>query len=92
MLALQHDKEGRVVAYVEYLIVDKDGSINDQGEYCYCKNAWVHKSVERGKLLKEFVMEEHMKWLQVKWLYFKRSKYNYRLRMYDIKKFYLKEK
>ncbi len=92
MIAVYKNKDGFVNAYVDYQIVDDRGFPDKEGLYCWINNVWVHKTVRQGDTLKRFIEEEHSKFLSVKWIYWKRSKYNDRMSIYDITKLYKKEK
>ncbi len=93
MTAVEHDKtDGKVIAYVDYQIVDSFGHLSELGQYCWVNECWVHKDFRKRKILNWFVEREHLKWPTVKWLYYKRRKYGDRIRQYDIMEFYTKEK
>jgi len=84
MLAIRKNEDGYVYAYVDYRIVNQDGTDNKEGIYCYVWNIWVHPKYRRKDVLKEWLDVERIKFPLVKWLYFKRSKYGGRIRMFDI--------
>lgn len=42
MLEALHDKENKVVAYIEWALINGMGEIDDKGEYCWVKELWVH--------------------------------------------------
>ena len=91
MIIVKHDSDNKVVAYVDYTIVDNTGKQLKLGQYCFVRFVWIHKSVNRKGIPKEFIKEGHKKNPTVKWLYFKRKKYSYRMSIYDINKCYKKE-
>ncbi len=86
-----NDSTGFVNAYVDYDIVDSLGVQDENGKYCFVREVWVHKTVQKRRMLQGFVMNEHKKFPQVKWLYFLRRKYKDRMSCHDIKKFYKRE-
>lgn len=92
MLLLRKDKEDKVIAYVEYTIVDKYGHPCEVGQYCWVRDIWVHRSIRHQFTLKDFVEEGHEKFPTVRWLYYKRGKYNDRMSIYDITRFYNKRR
>ena len=92
MIAVKQDEDNKVVAYVDYYIVDKFGYPCEVGQYCYVKKCWVHESIRYEYTLKNFVEEEHIKFPTVKWIYYEREKYNKRMSIYDITRFYTKRR
>ena len=89
MLATRKDEDGRVIAYAEYRIVNQDTTPNELGEYCYCKELWVHPKYERKGTIKDIIKSEHKKNPTIKWLYWKRTKYGGRMRQYLIERLYV---
>ena len=93
MINVIHDKGGKVVAYVDYDIVNKDGSWNNYGEYCFVRYIWKHRSLKKKGILQDFVEQEHMKFPTVKWIYYERNdRINKKMRIFNITRFYRKEK
>ena len=92
MLAVKHDMEGKVVAYVSYDIVDHRGNYCEVGEYCFVRELFIHKSIKGLYTLKDFVMTEHEKFPLVRFLYFLRRKHDNRMSTYDITRFYRRSK
>ena len=91
MVAALHDKEGKVVAYVDYEIVDKNGIWCNNGEYCFVRHLFIHPSVKDKYTLKDFVMKEHARFPSVRFLYYQREeKGDKRMRFYPITRFYRK--
>lgn len=88
MLVVNKNEDGYIYAYIDYRIVKQDGSDNKDGEYCYVWGIWIHPEYRRKQILKEWLAEERRKFPLVKWLYFKRSKYGGRMRIFDIRKIY----
>lgn len=92
MVAALHDKDDKVIAYVDYEIVDKDGKWDSNGEYCFVRHLFIHKSIKDRYTLKDFVMTEHVKFPSVKYIYYERRyKSNSKMRMYPIINFYRKD-
>ena len=88
MFSVHRNSEDLVDAYVEYFIVNKDGSLNGKGIYAFISEIWIHPTIQRRKLLKQFILNEHKKFPQVKWIYFRRRKYGDRMRIYPIEWMY----
>ena len=88
MLLTHKDKDDKVIAYLEYEIVDKWGHPCEGGQYCYVRDIFVHKSIKNKFNFKTWVELEHPKYPQVKFLYWQRQKYQNRMSIYDITRFY----
>ena len=91
MILVERDINDKVVAYIDYEIVNSKGKVEDDGTYCYVRDAWIHKSFskqEGKRLLKWFIAKGHSMYPQVEWLYFERGKYNDRTRIYKIRRMY----
>ncbi len=88
MLALQHDKDGKIVAYAEYTIVNSKAIPDKNGDYAFVYDTWCHNSVQCKGVLRDFVLQEHGKFPQVNWIYYYRSKHNNRLKTFNIRRFY----
>lgn len=93
MVAVKHDKRDKVIAYVDYEIVDKQGKWDRYGEYCWVRHLWIHKSVKNKYTLKDFVETEHRKFPTVRWIYYQKEKgESKRTYIHSIVKFYRKER
>jgi hypothetical protein len=88
LLALKHNEDDYVIAVAEYRIVDKDTTPNEKGLYCYIREFWVHPKHRRKNLIKEMIKEEHKKYPQVCWIYWRRTKYGGRMKVVKIKEMY----
>ncbi len=78
-------KDGEIVACCEWYLVSWDGSWNDKGEVVWVEELQVSKSAQNKGLIKEFIK---MIYKQVPWVkagYFKRTKYNERVKLYTVK-------
>ena len=89
MFSVHRNNEDLVDAYVEYFIVNKDGSLNSFGEYAFISEIWIHPKLQRKGILQNFIKQEHKKF-PVKWIYFKRRKYGDRMRIYPVDWLYKK--
>lgn len=88
MIVFKRDNDDKIIAYVDYWFVDKDGNKNSLGAYCWVNEVWVHKSVRRKNFLIDFIREEHDKSPWIRWIYWTRNKYSKRMSCYDINKLY----
>jgi len=81
--------EGFVTAYLEFNIVDKFGRFDDDGDYCYVAEAWVHDSLKRTHVLWELVKKvcEHKNTQHCQWVYWVRERDPNDLKIYPVSKF-----
>jgi len=86
MIITLKDEQDKVIAYAVCRIVDKDGKDDEFGIYAFCDEAWVHPSIQFQGTLKELIKLGLEKQPLVKWLYFRRSKHNERIKIYDARK------
>ena len=87
MLLTRKDQDGKVVAYVYYTPVDITGKPCKEGEYAFVTDAWVHESIRHKDTIRSFAKEGLRQCPQLKWAYWQRSKYNERIKMFDIRRF-----
>jgi hypothetical protein len=88
LLAIKKNEDGYIVAYVEYFIVNNDGSYNPKGEYCFVKTCWVHEKYRHKGLLKELIEEQHKKYPLVKKIYYQEERHNDRWKENEVRKMY----
>lgn len=88
MIVTKKDKQGKIIAYAEYLVVDSFGHQCGWGQYVWVNDAWVHKDYKNSNILKEFVKKEHAKLPWVKYIYWHRGKYSDRMSCYKIRRLY----
>ena len=77
-------ENGEILACLEWYIVNWDGSWNDKGEVVWIEELQVSKSAEKKGLIMEFIK---LIYKQVPWVkagYFKRKKYNERVKLYSV--------
>lgn len=79
------DKSGRVVAYIEWSLRNKFGLEERDGKYVYVHNIWVHDDYRKKNLIRRFINILEPKVPSFRLVYWKRSKYNGRLSMWDEK-------
>ena len=86
MVSVKHDTDGKVIAYAEYFIVNGNGTLNPDGTYCYVNDLWIHTSLRHKRIVRKFLNEEISKWPLLKRVYWKRKKYNDRIKEFDTSK------
>lgn len=91
MLSTLKNSDEYIIAYLEWEIVNVQGQFEDEGEYCYIQDYWIHPNwqSENKIILAELSKQvsEHSFSKNMKWVYWNREKYNYRK-----SKTYFKEK
>ena len=81
MVSYLENNEGFLIAFVEWQIVDKNAQYKNDGEYCYVQELWIHKKFEGKRIINKLInlVNNHDFMKPVKWIYWLRGKYNYRL-------------
>lgn len=82
MISSLKDKEGRIIAYVEWRLVGQSGFDKQDGEYVYINDIWVHGDYRMKHLLNRMTDEVMRQVPTAKYCYFQRLKRNENLRMY----------
>jgi hypothetical protein len=75
MIITEHDKENKVVGFIYYNIVDKEGQLDDNGEYAYIFECWIHESVRGDGVLSKFARIGEQRHPSLKYVYYDREKY-----------------
>ncbi len=87
MIVTLKDPDDKVITYIEYRLVDHRGLDSEVGRWIWINNIWIHKSLERQGILRKLMRDNVAKYPTAKWFYFKRTKYNGRIRKYEIRRF-----
>ena len=88
MLVVKRNEDDFVVAYVEYFIVNQDGTYNPTGEFCFVKSCWIHKNYRDKGILEELIENNHKKYPSVKKIYYQEDKYEDRWKEHEVRKMY----
>jgi hypothetical protein len=77
------DECGKCTAYIEWSVVDSEGKLDDKGEYCFVEELWIWKGV-RGRIaiIRGFINKISGNLPQLKFAYWKRHKYNGRVKVF----------
>lgn len=75
MILLEKDNDGKITGFIYYNIVDKDGRLDDNGEYAYIFECWTHKSVRGKGVLSKFARAGEQRHPKLKYVYYDREKY-----------------
>jgi len=84
VLAVEKDIDGKIIAYVEYFIVNGDGNLDDNGKFCYVRYLWLWEGCRGEGLIRKFLNQEIPRYKQVEKIYWKFEKYNNRIKEFDI--------
>ena len=85
MLETIRDDNGNLQAVIEYYVVDNQGNLCDEGKFIWINQIEISNSVNGHSfgLLKEFAKRIITTYPQAQFAYFKRKKYNGRIRIYS---------
>jgi hypothetical protein len=84
MIYKNHDELGKVQAYIVYYQINKDKKLDENGEYIYVEDVWVHESVRKTNILKLAINCVIPLFSKVKYLYWVRHKYGDRMSLYEV--------
>lgn len=76
------DEYGRIIAYIEWRQVAQSGIDKFHGEYIWINDLWVHPDYRHKGLIKQMIDTILYKAPDALFCYFKRSKYNGRIRLW----------
>ena len=83
MINMLYNSGGFPFAIIEWQIVNVQGQFEDDGEYCYIQDYWIHPAwrSEHKIILTELSQQiaDHKFSKNLKWIYWRRYKYNDRL-------------
>ena len=84
MLETIKDDQDKIVAYIEWNLVNNKGKTDDQGTYVFVRDLWCWKPL-RGKLkfIRHFISEISRKVPTVRYAYWEREKYSGRMRIFN---------
>ena len=91
MIETIKDSDNKVVAFIEWTLVDKDGKICNDGVYVFVNELWVHESLRNGNVIRNFIQLIASKTPQCEYGYWERRKYNCRLKMFKLEQLLKKE-
>lgn len=83
MLEVKKDDKDKVIAYLEWQIVNKHGIGREDGEYLFVRDIWIHKDYERKNIIREFIEKIRYQTPYVLWIYWQRKKYNDRVKLFS---------
>jgi len=83
MVSVKHDTDGKVIAYIEYFIVNQYGIPDDNGRWCYVRYLWLWEGCRGMGLVREFLNKEIPKYPNVEKIYWKNDRHNERMKEFD---------
>ena len=87
MIVSCKDKDGKIIAYTSFQIVDKWGHPCAVGQFVFIEDCWIHQDYQKKGLLRYMLEKRRYKYPIVKWIYWERRDKNKPLKTYDIDKF-----
>ena len=82
MLEVSCDNDGNIKGCLEWYLVDREGHLDDKGEYVWIQDVYICKHYRNNGVLKEFIRTVTKRIPWAKYGYFKRGKYNDRVHIY----------
>ena len=81
MVLALHDENDKVYAYMEWMVVGKDGNPKDGGEDLYISHLWIHKDYHLGEVVRKFtkMLDEHPLNKNIKNVYWQNLKHDERV-------------
>ena len=88
MITTRKTPEGYIWAYAIYYVVNKDGTGNLNGKYCFVDDCWLHPKHRSKEALSKIVQEEHILHPSVETIYYMQRKHKKRWKLHNIRRFY----
>ena len=92
MIEVIKDEQGKIVSYIVWQLVDKQGHFNKDGKYVWVDDLWIHPDYRRNGNLRGFINKISEKAPQAEYCYFNRDKYNDKLSIYRRFNIYTKKR
>lgn len=86
MLEHIHDSDDKVIAYCEWMLVNKFGCADSKGEYVFVRDMFVHKDLDGLRTIRRFISDVIAKCPTAQWAYWERRKYGNRMKMFSKKR------
>lgn len=87
MITTVPDSQGRVIAWIEWRQVAQSGFDKIRGEYVWVNDLWVHPDHRHSGIISQIIDTILWKAPHAKFGYFKRKKYNDRIRIWTRENF-----
>jgi hypothetical protein len=83
MIEIIREDDGIIRGVIEYYIVDINGVLDDKGEYAWVLECEIAPQYRGNGCLKKLMTKIVIRYPQLKFGYFKRNKYDDRIRLYS---------
>lgn len=77
------DPKGNLLAFVEFAVVDKNGKIDDNGEYVWVSDMYVNPNCRNNGMIPKFIDRITKRVPKAKYGYYKRELKDNRIRIFD---------
>ncbi len=57
MVSVLDNQEGYLTAYIEWYVLNEHGQFQENGEFIYIHDTWIHPNKRRGKALKHLIQK-----------------------------------
>jgi hypothetical protein len=83
MIEYLQDKDDKIIAFVDWKLIDKFGKLDNFGTYCWVDNFFMHPSLNIFLVMQEFAERIIKRASWIEYLYFQRyEKYGDRWKLY----------
>jgi len=83
MVSVSKDNDGKVIGFLEWRQVGQSGFDKFRGEYLWINDLWIHSDYKNSwPIYRQMMNEALFKGIDVKFIYFKREKYEGRIKLY----------
>jgi len=81
MISFLDNPEGYIYAYIEWYTTDQEGHNQENGEFIYIEEIWIHPDKRKTTALNHLVykVDKHPFTYKSKWVYWLNQKHNERL-------------
>lgn len=82
MIEVEKNKQGFVIAHIEWLPVNRNGKFDNNGKYVWVDNLEIHPDYQRNGIIRKFMNRIAEKAPQAEYAYWDRDKYNWRIKLF----------
>ena len=78
MVSVLDNQEGFLTGYIEWYVLNEHGQFQENGDYIYIHEIWIHPLQRKKKALKHLIqkIDKDPLGYTAKWVYWSREKYN----------------
>ena len=78
MISVLKNQQEYVYSFIEWYVLNDNGQFQEDGEYLYIHDLWIHPHKRKGKSLKHLIQKIHTHPLSytAKWVYWNNQKHD----------------